>query len=240
MILKDNVTEKQLSDYLNEYFTTYEEYLPSMFRSMYRLNYLSGLRNNPVIDSQICQFYKEYDLLRKESDMYQAFKNVIKHNHGDLSNTTILDVGGGLVPQLGRELAKEAKHVMVVDKNIVDKNNPNNLEVIKREIKSYKDLPSADIIVGLLPCEITRDIIDHACNYNEDFVIALCGCINDIILSGRLKINNMTKDDIANESVYQSIVYALEGVQEHQELGDVIEYASPYQFPYPVIGNKRR
>ena len=238
MMLKEQTNRDLLKKYLDEYIDTYSEYIPDNFKMLYSTCYDTGLYGGSV-DSHICQYYKEYDLIKKEYDMYLAFMDIIKHNHKDLSNSTILDIGGGIVPALGRELAKEAKHVIVVDRNIADKNNPTNLEVIKEEVTDESKLPKADIVVGLLPCEATKYIINHACNTDSDFLISLCGCVHDSYLSLMVSQRAMSFDYAASKSIYNYKKYAYDKTMD-SNLGDLIEYDSPYMFPYPVIGNKRK
>jgi hypothetical protein len=237
MVLKEGTNQFQLKEYLDEYLDTYE--VPNMFRFQFIQNYLNGYSNR-VIDSQIAQFYKEYGVLDERADMYKAFVNIIKHNHPNLSDMTILDVCGGMVPQLGRELAKEAKHVMVVDRNMVYKNNPDNLEPIQMRIESYRDLPKADMIVGLLPCEATQHIIDYSVCNKKDFVIALCGCWHKLDLSKKIADKMILMQEPGDTTATKNIKYAAIRLQEEPELGDLIAYDSPYQFPEEVIGNKRR
>ena len=83
MLLKEGIDKETLSKYLEEYFDTYNDYLPNIYKSVYQMNYLSGLYDQ-YVDSIICQFYKEYNLLKEEADMYNAFVNIIKHKHPDL------------------------------------------------------------------------------------------------------------------------------------------------------------
>ena len=237
MVLKEGTNQSQLYEYLQEYFDTYE--IPNMFRGAFIQNYLNGYSNRPI-DSQIAQFYKEYNVLDEHSDMYKAFVDVIKHNHPDLSDMTILDVCGGMVPQLGRELAKHAKHVMVVDRNMVFKNNPDNLEPIQRRIESINDLPTADMVVGLLPCEATQHIIDYSVCNKKDFIIALCGCKHFLDLDHRIAMKMQSMSQVNSSTVKQYEQYAYLKLQETPELGDLIAYDSPYQFPEDVIGNKRK
>ncbi len=237
MILKEGTNKNKLKEYLNEYFETYE--IPNMFRSQYEFNYLNVF-SDKVIDSQIAQFYKEFNLLEPHADMYKAFTEIVKYNHPDLSKMTILDVGGGIVPQLGRELAKEAKHVMVIDRNMVFKNNPDNLEPIQRRIESVSDLPTADIVVGLLPCEATQHIIDYSVANKKDFIIALCGCWHNLDLSHHIAERMRVMKQPHDTTVDRYEQYASLKIQEAPELGSLIAYDSPYQFPQDVIGNKRR
>ena len=237
MLLKEGIDKETLSKYLEEYFDTYNDYLPNIYKSVYQMNYLSGLYDQ-YVDSTICQFYKEYNLLKEEADMYNAFVNIIKHKHPDLSDKTILDVGSGFLPQLGRELAKYSKHVISIDKNVIDYNNPSNLEVIKKDVISYKDLPDADIIVGLLPCEATPYIIDKSCDIGSDFIIALCTCIHDPKLQEQLRRREITRLQAMDQMTKNNIYYAYNKVHENN-MGELVEYESPYNFPSKVIGNRR-
>jgi len=237
MILKDGINIKKLENLLNEYMDTYE--VPSMFRYQFLTNYLNGFSDKPV-DSQIAQFYKEYNLLAENQDMYKEFTRIVQYAHPDLKDKTILDVGGGMVPQLGRELAKHAKHVMVVDRNMVFKNNPDNLEPIKRRIESKNDLPTdVDIVVGLLPCEATQHIIDYSTCNKKDFIIALCGCYHFLDLESVL-LNRRSLITDKKTTVERIETYAKIKIDETPELGDLIAFESSYQFPEDVIGNKRK
>lgn len=230
------VTKEQLREYLHEFFDTYN--IPGIFRWQYEELYLDGYYGR-VVDSQIIQFYKEYDLIKEEYDSYKAFVDIVKYSHPDIKDMTILELGGGMIPQLGRELAKEAKHVIVVDKNMVFRNNPNNLEPIRQRVESYKELPTADMIIGLLPCETTKHIIDYSVCNKKDFLIALCGCYHDLILDENMAMRiNPRNEPYKNHELYEK--YALLKMEEAQELGNIMIYDSPYQFPYDVIGNKRR
>ena len=237
MVLKDGISVKEIQDSLKEYMDIYE--IPAMFRMQFEQNCLNGFSNRPI-DSQIAQFYKEYNLLGEYQDMYYEFTRIIKHAHPDLKDKTILDVGGGIVPQLGRELAKEAKHVMVIDRNMVFKNNPDNLEPIKRRIESERDLPSGvDIVVGLLPCEATQHIIDYSVSNKKDFIIALCGCWHSLDLGNMLQHRRMLVND-QGTTVEKMESYAKVKMDEAPELGDLVAFESRYNFPEDVIGNKRK
>ena len=234
-MLKNNVTEEDLSRYLAEYFDTYGEYIPSIYRNEYRMLYLEGLKDKSyLVDSYICQFYKEYNLLKEEYDMYKAFIDIIKYKYQDTKDMTALDVGGGLVPQLGRGLSDLFKHVYVVDRNIVNKNNPDNVEVIKKEIDNNVGLPNTDLVVGLLPCEATKPLIYHACQSNSNFIVALCDCVHDI-KSYKMKPIEQVKKLNTNTILH----YANDCISD-SDMGDLIVIDSPYQFPNMVIGNKRR
>ena len=237
MVLKDGISVKEIQDSLKEYMDIYE--IPAMFRMQFEQNCLNGFSNRPI-DSQIAQFYKEYNLLGEYQDMYYEFARIIKHAHPDLKDKTILDVGGGIVPQLGRELAKEAKHVIVIDRNMVFKNNPDNLEPIKRRIESERDLPSGvDIVVGLLPCEATQHIIDYSVSNKKDFIIALCGCWHSLDLGNMLQHRRMLVND-QGTTVEKMESYAKVKMDEAPELGDLVAFESRYNFPEDVIGNKRK
>ena len=233
-MLKNNITEEDLSRYLAEYFDTYGEYIPSIYRNDYRLLYLEGLKEHSyLVDSYICQFYKVYDLLKEEYDMYKAFIDVIKHKYKDTKDMTVLDVGGGIVPQLGRGLADLFKHVYVVDRNIVNKNNPDNLEVIKKDIEDGVGLPNTDLVVGLLPCEATKPLIYHACHSDSNFIVALCDCIHEV-KSTKMKSIEQAKRLNTNTLLH----YANDCIIDYN-MGDLIAIESPYQFPNMVIGNNK-
>ena len=235
-LLVDGVEEASVLSYYEEYLDKYGKDIPKECLESMREDVLCGFYGD-YAPCYIMQFYDEYNLMKDEWNLYKLFIELIKHNHPDLSNKTVLDVGGGVVPSLGKRLAKDAKHVIVVDYDITDTNNPNNLEVIKKRIEKASELPKADLVIGFFPCQATRFILEHAGNTNSDFMIGLCGCVHDDDLRFELMWNNCF-GLCAHEQEKRYLNYAKQMIEEHK-LGELQIDDSSCVLPYPIIGNKR-
>ncbi|MCR4580911.1 MAG: hypothetical protein K5666_00120 [Bacilli bacterium] len=234
-LLKKVVSKKKLDGYLKEFFDTYYEDIPPFIHESLEEDYLYGL-GETFAPCYVMQFYDEYQLMLNKYNLYLQFIELLKHNHPDLSNMTILDVGGGLIPSLGRRLAKDAKHVMVVDRWLTDKNNPTNLEVIKKEITCASELPKADIVIGFMPCEVTNILVEHACKTDADFLLETCGCVHDD--------SAMYHDPMyywyAVRRFYENRKKYIEEMVASSNLGECIELDSYKNIPYTIYTNKTK
>lgn len=236
-LVKDDVTLDDLYELLNEYKEKYHDVIDEDLLDHIESCLPMGLECDEA-PCYVMQLYDEYNLMKNEYNLYLGFIEMIKHNHPDLSDMTILDIGGGIVPSLGRRLASEAKHVISIDRYISNKNNPTNLEIISCEIEDIKQLPYADLIIGFMPCEATKYIVDHAGACNSDFLIELCGCIHDENLRYSLMMNPYSEYGIRQLYSEQLEKYFKEKIHEYN-LGLYSEYGCSMNFPYKVLGNKR-
>ena len=236
-LVKDDITLEQLEELFKEYVELYHDDIPEDFLEYIEGDLSFGL-NCDQAPCYVMQFYDEYNLMKDEYNLYKGFIELIKHNHPDLSNMTILDVGGGIVPSLGRRLAEEAKHVITIDRYMTTKNNPNNLEAISCEIENVNQLPKADMVIGFMPCEATKFIVEHAGKNNIDFLVELCGCIHDEELRHYLMFDPYSEYSIRMEYAYRLNNYFKEKIKEYN-LGLYSEYGCSMNMPYKVLGNKR-
>ena len=61
---------------------------------------------------------------------------------------------------------------------MLDSCDKSNMKLIKDKF-NMDIAKNYDLITGIMPCDVTRDIITGACKYNKDFFIELCGCPNE-------------------------------------------------------------
>lgn len=132
---------------------------------------------NPI---QILQIYSYLGLFENQDDIYYNFYEKLAEKF-DI-NCNVLDVASGNIPSFGIIIAgKQMKlpnsrgTVTVCDPHLVLDDDSCNIKLIKDKfdmdiVKNY------DLITGIMPCGVTRDIITSACKYNKDFFIELCGC----------------------------------------------------------------
>lgn len=172
--------EKKFTDLLKKYAFTYSD----IYDKKYIIDLFGKMDNGVYSDSvepSVASFYAEYDLSVKEKNRYKNFLEILKSLYSDLKNKNIVEVGGGPIPHLGREISQilvPDKTITVYDKKISLRNNEpyKNLIVKKEEFKENTDISKSDIVVGLAPCDATKVIIKSACENKKEFVVALCAC----------------------------------------------------------------
>lgn len=234
-LLKERVTKEQLDELYKEFMNTYGKYIPEYMENNMKNDYLYGLEWDQA-PCCVLQFYDEYNLMKKKYNIYSIFEDLVKHNYPELKNKTVLDLGGGVIPAIGRRLATDAKHVIVVDEYISPINNPSNLETIQCEVTDVKKLPKADLIVGFMPCGATRLVVDYAAYYNADFIMELCGCIHDPELLHSVYYNSLA--GIYYDTYVNRLVEETKQKIVDSRLGKYKEYKAS-RLPFKVLGNKR-
>ena len=236
-LLKDEVTEEQLTELYNEYMETYHDSFPDWILELMNNDYKDGL-DGLMASCYTMQFYDEYNLMKDKFNPYLGFIEMIKHNHPDLSDKTILDVGAGIVPSIGKRLAKEAKHVITIDRYMAKNNNPNNLEAIEMEIESSDQLPKADLIIGFMPCEAENYLIEHASKTNTDFIFEQCGCIHDEELRKYLSFYSSYYGMVLSTYMNRRKDYYKDMIKKYN-LGSYSELGCSVPMPFKVVGNRR-
>ena len=187
------------------------------------------------------EIYSEFGVYGKD-DFYLQHINTIKENF-DISGN-ILEVGAGYYPSFGKKMALEqlkinSGTITLYDEYLaIDKPLTKNMRLVKDSFSSQTDIKSYDLIVGIMPCEATRIMIQRACEERKDFYIALCSCVNDPVL--------LDQDPYLRykpREVYLQLIIRM--AQEYLDKYDngtlQIEYMDPkYEQDAPIIYNKRK
>lgn len=128
------------------------------------------------------QIYHYLDFMDENDDIYYGYYKELK-KHFDI-DCNILDVASGYIPAFGDIVAKHQIHlpnakgtIDVCDPVLIfDESKNANMKLIKDKFHPGYDLSSYDLITGIMPCTVTRDIITAACEQDKDFFIGLCTC----------------------------------------------------------------
>ena len=204
MLLKDNHSKEYLEYFFDKYAEKYKDIINGKIYYKLKEIVTDGLYYDEV-PAEISQMYHEYNLIRKELDYYNLFKNELVKLYPDLKKRNIVDVGAGIVPQLSKELAKiTEKDVFAVDRHITQNTDGlSNLIPVEGEFNDKTTLIEKDLIVGLHPCEATIDIVKKAAEYNIDFAIVVCDCYKRNLADKRfIDLINLKNNiqDIVDES----------------------------------------
>lgn len=194
-----------------------------------------------------CSYKKpyEYDVIREiydyfgwipeDENIYNGFCEFLDYKFG-LDGKNIVEVGGGHLPQLAKKISAKQKtgKITVYDPalSIYEKGSPRF--ILKRErFSKNANLKDTDLVIGLMPCGATWDIIAAATKNNADFAIALCegGPHGDIY--------DFYEDE---EEWIHSMTYGARQEVKNNDMGElIVEHSlSDYNDPYPVIYNKRK
>jgi len=194
-----------------------------------------GKFDNPTV---FYQLYDYFGIVPDDINMYIYHLNNIKEKFN--INSDILEIAGGSYPSFARRVAREQMKIgvgtiTVYDPKLVTNHSYkyNNLKLHPEVFTSSIDVSDYDLLVGIMPCKASDEMIEAIYKYKRDFYIAFCGC-------NSLNYNSFFTG-MALPSYYNQID-ELKCICEENNLGDlVIEYIpDKYNIEYPIVYNKRK
>lgn len=168
-----NVVSQIYEQFLNKYSHKYDKQTLEYIRQNFWKNI--GAEFN---DSILFQIYSELGIYNNE--FYLSHLEKIKQNF--YINCDVLDIASGAIPVFANLLAKEQLElncgsVTIYDPRLISTSPKYNNIIINQKPFNLKiNIAPYKLITGILPCEVTEDIIRAACINQKDFYIALCGC----------------------------------------------------------------
>lgn len=208
-------------------------------------NAVSSLGQDEIPDV-LMQIYNELGLYKPSRSPYMGYFNKLLSVHSIDRN--ILDVAGGHLPTFGNMLAHYQLEigkgtVTVIDPALVTMQPKYaNLKLIKDEYTGTYDIKDYDLLIGILPCETTEDIITNAIKNNKDFFVGMCGCVHGEAF-GMLYDYGMFYGFGPTPEMYQDYIINMskELLEDYSddELG-ITHLAKRYSIPYPILYNKKR
>ena len=232
----DPKLKRKYNRFLENYGSNYDE---EMYAFIY--SYFGEEIDSLGTVYPLMEIYSELGVYGKE-DFYLQHVNLIKENF-DISGN-ILEVGAGCFPAFGKKMAIEqlkikSGTITLYDRDLaIKKPLTKNMRLVKDSFSSATDIKSYDLIVGIMPCEATRIIIERACEERKDFYIALCDCVNDPVLLARDPFLRMKRPEDYHQMIFR---IAEEFLDEYDNGYLQIEYMdSKYDQDAPIIYNKRK
>ncbi len=190
------------------------------------------------IYSEFMQLYSELEIYPDSDNPYIAHFNNINKIFNLGSN--ILEVASGALPALANIIARHqikigSGTITIYDPcTIIDKSKYSNLVIKKEEFNSTLNISNYDLVVSILPCFATVDVINAACNNKKDFYIAFCGCDHFAARNGYYSYG------FFRPSYYDDIELA-KRLCEENGLGELVvsSLEDKFKIKYPIIYNKR-
>ena len=212
-----------------------DEY-PDIFNDLekrYILCYADSVNKEKLVPDTVREVYDELGIIPDESNIYIGFIKLLSEIY-DIKNKKILEIGGGVLPRLGKRISTvlNTGKIVVYDPRLSHyEQSTDKMRLVKDKFIRGNNINDADLMIGLMPCEAAEVIIDAAIDNNVDFVLALC--------EGGFHGDEYDFYDSPEEWISSMVRYADREV-EYRGMGKLkVKYLDKYGSPYPVIYNDR-
>lgn len=186
----------------------------------------------------LSQVYATMNIGNSPETYYQRNLNNIL-NQFDIG-CKILEVGCGMLPAFAELLAEKQEQIgtgtiTAIDPDLIITTSKHpTLSLKKDEFSADYDIKSYDLVISIMSCGTTEDIIVNSSKNNKDYYIAMCGC------------------DHSNGGYYgYSTFYGEAGIKMYQQ--DMIQLAKELDdsdsitvdeltglIDYPIISRRRK
>ena len=173
MLVKE---EKKIKAFFNEYGNFYSDKDLRIIKQYMRYN----TDFQPSI-GEINQIYSYLGLFSTEDDIYVQFIDMLEKKFNFILKKNILEIGCGFFPTLAYHISRKQ---MKIGAGTITAYDPKLILSDFENIKLFRDFypfdkttEAYDIIVSMMPCDTTIDIIKNAYEYNKEFLIATCTCV---------------------------------------------------------------
>ncbi len=228
-----------MSEELQQVFQFVSEH-PELFDSferMYIKQYLQSVqegRHDIFLPDVIRELFDYFHIVSEDQDIYSGFLTLLQE-HFSIENANIIEVGGGILPCLGKKISLLQNHgtITIYDPRIsIYETGNSRFHLIRDEFSRYTDVKNTDLMIGFMPCKGAEDLVESATQHEIDFMVALCegGPHGDIY-------DYFESDD---EWIDSMLYRASRGIEDHHMGTLGIHYLDKYEDPYPVIYNKRK
>lgn len=228
---------EKFNDFLREYSKSYSPDVIDVIKRYFWKN-----QDCLTTLDVLMQIYQELGVYEGRESYYSYHLN----NIGKLFNinSNIVEIGAGYIPSFANMIAREQLKnkkgtITIYDPCLIESSSRyQNMKLHKENFNYCMDVSNYDLMIGLLPCEATEEIIKSAIMNNKDFYISMCGCnhSNDPLLwmFGFGMPYNMYQ--------MQMVELANDLMDEYNHNKEVVTCYMPdkYNVPYPVIYSKHK
>lgn len=226
----------KFEDFLNQYSKYYPKYIVPIIKE----HFWKEQDKLTTLDA-LMQIYQECGLYDGKPSYYHYHLEKISELFN--INSNIMEIGSGYFPSFANMIARSQLKsaqgtITIFDPNlIVTSSKYHNMKLHKEEFNFHMDVSNCDLLVGLLPCNATEEIIKAAIMNNKDFYISMCGCNHSNSSFYGMPIFGMYSN-------YQQemVELANELMKEYNPNREVVTQYMPYEYnaPYPVIYSKHK
>jgi len=169
--------DKKIAEYLavKKFLKEHPDYFNKGEQSS--IEYYSSKKNDEAYLKDVTrEIYDELGLIPEDKNIYIAFIELIKQVFG-LDNKNIVEVGGGIIPRLAERIKLQQKNgtITVYDPRLAkDIDDTEGMKLKREQFSSATDIPDANLLIGLMPCEGATPLIMQATKKQIDFILWLC------------------------------------------------------------------
>lgn len=228
-MVKDILSKKKIIiNYLMKY--------PNIFTDLEKkqiINYIDSFGKYKFVPDTVREVYDELGIIQDDNNIYLGFIELIRNIY-DIDDMKIVEVGGGVLPRLGKRLSDiiSTGSITVYDPRLsVYESNNEKLRLVRENFSINTNISDADLLIGLMPCEACDVIVESALMYEKNFILALC----------EGGAHGEEFDYFEDEEEWQnSIIRQTKKEVEEKGMGKLkIKYLKEYGNPYPIIYNDK-
>ena len=144
-------------------------------------NFFENIHNDETPDI-IMQIYSELGIFPSAANFYRKHLKLLRSIFPIDGN--IVEVASGRIPAFANMIASEqcriGKGTITIYEPLLIEMTPKypNMTLHKEYFYKDTDIKSADLVVGIMPCESTELILENAIKSDKDFYVAMCGCVH--------------------------------------------------------------
>jgi hypothetical protein len=165
----ENFKTKYSSRYSKEAWEYIEENFFSMIHSKETPDILMQIYSELGINPSAAVFYKKHLKLLKS--IFPLDGNIV-------------EVASGRIPAFANMLAKEqgklGKGTVTIYEPLLVELEPKypNMTIHNEYFREDTDIAFADLVVAIMPCDVTETILENAIKSGKPFYVAMCGCVH--------------------------------------------------------------
>lgn len=224
---------------LSHYLKIYQKEYPALAVDFINDHFMERM---PISDTTdiLKQIYALFGMLKPEENCYLGFSKMIGERYG--WDYHVLEVGSGFFPIFSKYMDESQREhnasgtITTYDPTLI-LTKLGNIQLHKEEFSEEMDVSSYDLLVGIMPCEATRMIIEKATKEHKEFFVAMCGCVHP---EGLHLPRGMFGTIPITYEEYVEKIYSLAKEQEKDGFEVTKEDAWQYSFRYPVISSRRK
>ena len=225
---------KKIAEYLavKRFLQEHPDYFTKDEQSL--IDYYSSKNNDDGYLKDVTrEIYDELGLIPEDKNIYIAFIELIRQVFG-LDDKNIVEVGGGIIPRLAKRIKLQQKNgtITVYDPRLAkDIDDTEGMTLKREQFSSATEIPEANLLIGLMPCEGATPLIMQATQKQIDFILWLC--------EGGPHGEPFDFYESDEEWLDSTIHTARRGVEDNN-MGELHKLELKDYSDYPIIYNQRK